>query len=428
MNSILIDAVIFLDIDPNATRNGEPCLPLEKFLGRSAIQRLLYQLGQIEAKCCMVIANNESPGVLGMVSGQASEIDLGQMIVDVCTSKRTTPMENFADQVIVLQANTVLDIRFFRKIKQCAAPVKIFSDDGPPFYLAKVHADQITQIVGAEGDLGEYLVETPDMTNIPTSTIPKYVPSMRRSFPPYRQMLDDISDLELAGDKVMDAAQKGVLDFPARYLHPVPENYLARALSGTSITPNQITIYSAILAFIGTYLFATQWYLPALILAVIAGILDGVDGKLARIKLLSSPYGDRLDHTLDISFEFSWYIALAWGLSQGTGDPGLFWYGFVIIGIMLLARGLSGTYLYLTGRQIHDHTGFDRAVRLFAGRRNIYVLVLLAGYLTNNFLESFKVVALWAAVTAGIYGIRNIIAILHKLYTSRGLGVKYGNK
>ena len=64
---------------------------------------------------------------------------------------------------------------------------------------------------------------------------------------------------------------------------------------------------------------------------------------------------------------------------------GPFGVALALIAVMIGTRGVSGVYKLITGRQIHDHRAFDRAVRLVAGRRNIYVMVLLAGFLVGRF-------------------------------------------
>lgn len=405
-----IDAVIRFDTPPHAARP----LALGKFLGRSSLQRALYHMARTGIRCCALVYVEDGAQFVQQVGAQVEEIDIGDMAVCAVGSADTRELQQaLADKVVIVRADFVFDRRLLEKIAAHGAAARLVAPGGEVLGLAKLKNEDARGLL-CSGELQPGIKSMHGLQDVKTDSIPKYVPNMRRSFAPYWQFIEDDADLRSAADKVMDSAQKGVLDFPARYLHPIPENLLARLLAHTSITPNQITIISAILAFIGTYWFATQQYAGALFMAVVAGILDGVDGKLARIKLLSSPFGDRLDHSLDVSFEFSWYIAIGWGLYQSTGDWSLFSYGFLIVVIMLLARALSGLYLLQTGHQIHDHTSFDRTVRLFAGRRNIYVLILLIGYLSDSFLTSFYVVIIWGIATVAIYALRNIIVFARR--------------
>ena len=379
------------------------------------MQRILHQLARKGIRTCVVLDLDNERGTASTLKSQVDELSVEQMGVCYVKAKSFDGTTlTWSSQVIVVQADLVFDSRLMDRLVEQGTPAKMTASSGQVLGLVRLSSQDV-ELLQLDQDLKVQIESLKHLPELSTKSIPKYVPSMRRSYPPYWQVLDRESDLNRAASKVMDSVQKGVLDFPARYLHPIPENLLTKLAAKTAITPNQITIFSAILAFVGTYWFATQAYLPALLIAVVAGILDGVDGKLARVKLLSSPFGDRLDHTLDVSFEFSWYVAIGWGLYQSTGDWSLFMYGFILIGIMLVARALSGIYLLQTGHQIHDHTTFDRVVRLFAGRRNIFVFVLFFGYLTGSFLMSFYVVILWAALTVGIYALRNIMVLARKL-------------
>ena len=408
-----IDALVVLD--SQSSQFGRKPLPLRKFLGRSSTQRILYQLARKGVRCCAVFDIDGSRDTAFTLKSQAEELSIEHMGVYYVNAKSLEGVVlTWSSQVIVVQADLVFDERLMDKLIEHGAPARMTVWSEQPIGLARLNSEDV-KLLRFDQDLGVQLESLVHLSELSIGNITQYVPSMRRSFPPYWQVLDREPDLDKAASKVMDSVQKGVLDFPARYLHPIPENFLAKLVAKTAITPNQVTIFSAVLAFVGTYWFATQAYLPALLIAVVAGILDGVDGKLARIKLLSSPFGDRLDHTLDVTFEFSWYIAIGWGLYQSTGDWSLFVDGFVLIGIMLVARALSGIYLLQTGRQIHDHTKFDRVVRLFAGRRNMFVFVLLFGYLTDNFLSSFYVIIFWAVFTVVIYALRNIVVFARKL-------------
>lgn len=244
-------------------------------------------------------------------------------------------------------------------------------------------------------------------------TLPEYLPDLRRHLPVTWTPIRSEADQHRASRNLFDAAQKGVLDFPARYLHPLPENGLVRLLAGTPVTPNAVTLLTGLLGFTATGLFATGRdgaVGAALAIALVVNVLDGVDGKLARVRLQASRFGDRLDHLLDVTFEFSWYLAIGWGL-RATGAPGSpLAAGIALIGVMLASRALSGVYKAFSGRQIHDHRAFDRGFRLVAGRRNIYVLVLMAGWMAGRLDLALLLSLWWGAVTATVYLVRSGMA------------------
>ncbi|GAW92093.1 NTP transferase domain-containing protein [Calderihabitans maritimus] len=85
----------------------------------------------------------------------------------------------------------------------------------------------------------------------------------------------------------------------ARYFNRKISVVLSSWLAWTRITPNQVSIFNAVLCFLSAILFATGHFLWAGLTAQIASIIDGIDGELARLKFLKSPFGELLDSVLD---------------------------------------------------------------------------------------------------------------------------------
>lgn len=304
-----------------------------------------------------------------------------------------------ANEVLWIDGDAVHDPRLYRAAWEADAPARVI--DGEPVGLTKIGAELARARL--EARIGDWSV---GLRDIELGSLETYLPEMRRHLRPYSVRLETSDDRRRAEYLVLDAAQKGTLDFPARFLHPIPENHLARAFVRTPLTPNHVTVISAVVAFTATFLFLRGSYLAGFVLALFTNVLDGVDGKLARITLRMSEAGDRLDHVLDVSFEFTWYLALGWTLSRPGPDLGPLFVGVAIIATMLACRAASGVYRLLSGRSIHDHRAFDRAFRLVAGRRNIYVLVWLAGQLTGHLALAFEAVLGYAGLTLGVYLVR----------------------
>src|SRR3546814_6762738 len=59
------------------------------------------------------------------------------------------------------------------------------------------------------------------------------------------------------GDALLAQAQKGCLDWPARFIHPPIENMMVRLLLPTPITPNMVTLITAVVGFASIAAFAT---------------------------------------------------------------------------------------------------------------------------------------------------------------------------
>src|SRR3546814_14189580 len=77
-----------------------------------------------------------------------------------------------------------------------------------------------------------------------------------------------------------------------------PYTTLFLTLLPTPITPNMVTLITAVVGFASIAAFATGWLWTGLLLMLFLGPLDGVDGKLARTRLQYSLWGD-LEHVAD---------------------------------------------------------------------------------------------------------------------------------
>jgi hypothetical protein len=117
-----------------------------------------------------------------------------------------------------------------------------------------------------------------------------YVPGMRRSVWPVFFPAPLPEFRPLAERLLRDATQSGVLDFPALVHAPI-EKWLVSHLCRTTITPNQITLGTGVLGFSVTVLYALGYLWAGALLALIIGVLDGLDGKLARLKVQMTKAG-----------------------------------------------------------------------------------------------------------------------------------------
>ncbi len=382
-------------------------------LGRSPFQRHLKHLGGLGVvKIIVPLSGSEGDAALEeQCREQAPAVLLGgceMVFLHPGSGGQSDPSEG-DDAVVLVAADSVLDPRIYRAVFGAPGPAWVGdrADRTGDQSSGEVVGVGLRTVRGADAHDG-FLGDTEK--RILVEELDAYLPDLRRTLRPYWVSALSADDRARAADLILDSAQKGVLDFPARYLHPPAENFSARLLSGTAVTPNQVTFVTAITGFTTTYLFATGSYGLGLLLALVTNVLDGVDGKLARIKLQTSPFGNTLDHTLDVSFEFSWYVALGWGLSGGVVRSGPFGAALALIVVMVSTRAISGVYKLITGRQIHDHRAFDRAVRLVAGRRNIYVMFLLAGFLVDRVGAAFTLCLWWALGTLGVYVARTLMA------------------
>jgi phosphatidylglycerophosphate synthase/molybdopterin-guanine dinucleotide biosynthesis protein A len=233
--------------------------------------------------------------------------------------------------------------------------------------------------------------------------------SLRRKLRPYWFPAPAPQQRKRAQHQLLDAAQKGSIDFPAMVHAPI-ENFLISHLCRTAITPNQLTAMTNLVAWGATFLFATGHLGWGTILALVVGVLDGLDGKQARVKIETSKVG-KLEHWFDALFENSWWIALAYYLQGSERLPNAFGYLALLIGAEAIAGLAKWSVIRFCGRTIDEIGNFNRIVRLVGGRRNIYIWIFALGVLWGNPVQGFKLMAWWGVVTTAVQVPRAAFAV-----------------
>ena len=231
-----------------------------------------------------------------------------------------------------------------------------------------------------------------------------YVQSMRRSVRPVFFPAPSLERRPFAERLLRDRTQKGVLDFPA-LLHAPIEKWLVSHLCRTSITPNQITLGTGVLGLGVTLLYAGGYLWAGVLLALVIGVLDGIDGKLARLKAQTTKLGKK-EHDLDYFIETSWWAALAYHFHAA----GQIRYAYVIFCAFFafdrLERVAKQAVQRRIGRNLDDFARFDRLVRIVAGRRNIdtwlFTFFLVIGAPATGFIW----LCFWGMASAVIHILR----------------------
>src|SRR5947199_3555357 len=229
---------------------------------------------------------------------------------------------------------------------------------------------------------------------------------MRRQVRPVSFPAPSEQNHSLAERVMLDSAQKGTLDLPA-YLHAPIETAIISLLCETRITPNQITIGGFIIGCSATAAFALGRVGLGILAALIFGIVDGLDGKQARVKIETTEHG-KWEHHLDYLIENSWWAAIAFQLWRSGQFPNAFYFLALLIGSHLLDEFAKRRAKMVEGRLLDDVTQFDRAFRLIAARRNVYVWILACGFLLDAFPQSYAVICGWAAFSSAVHLMRSI--------------------
>jgi len=232
-----------------------------------------------------------------------------------------------------------------------------------------------------------------------------YQPEVRHRVPPFWQVVETPADAEHCKRALLSGAQKRTLDAIAWYINRPIENLLTLHVADWPITPNQVTMLTALLGFIVTGLFLAGYWLPAVLLALVVNVLDGVDGKLARVKALSTRLG-QLEHSLDLLYEQSWYIAFAWATFMQRRAVLVLVVGLLMLWWDNFARHVSMQFRQVTGIPLSDYAPFDRTFRRYDGRRNIYVMYMLLGVIAGRPFYALCAMALHALLTGIVYIVR----------------------
>jgi 1L-myo-inositol 1-phosphate cytidylyltransferase / CDP-L-myo-inositol myo-inositolphosphotransferase len=311
-----------------------------------------------------------------------------------------------AARLLVIQGDVVFDIRLLRALLAQTSSAMLIDSSAPETNRGKLCGAALLQREWAaarnvsvesallEG-LKQHTVEALDVANQPL-----YDPGLRRSLRPFCFPAPALADKQAAESVLFDSAQKGTLDFPA-WIHAPIEKFLLRYLCRTSITPNQLTISWAIAACLTTIFFATGHLIWGIVLALVVGILDGLDGKQARIKVETTA-GGKIEHHLDSFFDVVWPTALAFHFYASGQLPSAFYY----LAVLLIGEGVDGiakAIIYSAYARLMIAPGlFDQLVRLIGGRRNIYIWVLVVAVILGAPAKALIVMAWWELMTAVI--------------------------
>jgi len=332
--------------------------------------RIVRDLAAYETDSCVVLATDpREPAV-----GDTRVLEEGGKIIDI---GKDIAEANCVDTGIFL-----CSARLFTYIEEAAREGKTELADS--IGKAAVHGDAETFDIGESGG---------------------YSSKMRKEVMAWWVDVDTEEDLRRARELVVEDASKNPSDLLACYVHKPIENRLVGWISRYSVTPNQLSVVVNVLAYLATALFFVGQLLPGSILTFAVGIADGLDGKLARVRFQASRVGS-LEHSFDLLFEFSWFIALSWHLwrSSGSGTPLVL--AMLIVLFVAFYRHIYDQFRRAMGRSLDDYGRFERVFRRVAGRRNLYNIWILVGILVGVPLYSLLIVLVHAATTAVVYSVR----------------------
>jgi phosphatidylglycerophosphate synthase len=234
---------------------------------------------------------------------------------------------------------------------------------------------------------------------------PTYVAALRRNVRPVFFPAPAPELMRLAEKFPRDVAQNGVLDAPGFFDSPI-EDWIVKKLCRTAIRPNHVTFATMVIGLAVTALFASGRLWWGVALAYVIEVLDGVDGKLARTKVETTPAGE-WEHEIDYTIELSWWTGLAFHF-RATGLTNAYWLLALYVVSDLVDRLAKRAVKKKIGRNLDDVSNFDRFVRCIGARRNINIWILIAALALRDPGNGFVLICWWMAVLAIVHLVRAV--------------------
>jgi len=248
-----------------------------------------------------------------------------------------------------------------------------------------------------------------------------YNSALRKKEPPVLERLTP--ETRVAVEKrLFQGSYKGVTDLVTKYVWPTPARIVTRWCALARMTPNQVTLIGFIMVLAALYLFWKGQFGWGLVCAWIMTFLDTVDGKLARVTLTSSKWGNVFDHGIDLVHPpfwwWAWYVGVgAVGLTMPHGGLAL----AVIVGGYVFQRVEEGIFLALFKVEMHAWRPFDSFFRLITARRNPNLIMLTLALLAGRPDIGFLAVAIWTAICLVVHAVQ----ILQGLMVPKGSVVSW---
>ncbi|MEM0219866.1 MAG: CDP-alcohol phosphatidyltransferase family protein [Thermoproteota archaeon] len=233
-----------------------------------------------------------------------------------------------------------------------------------------------------------------------------YSVNLKRVLSPFVFKISNKDDLKNCKKALLERGQKGI-HFTSQVNKRI-EDFLSFYLVEFSyITPNTITLITNLLAYIVATLFLLNNFLLGILLAFLVSITDGLDGKIARLRGTTSKVGE-LEHSFDTLYEEVWYASFSLAVFSVTGN-----FSNIILGLLIIILNSFIKHLYMqfkasTGIPLTTYSKVDRIFAIVDGRRNVYLLYFLLGFVLKNMQLSLLLSFVHSAITALFYSLSAI--------------------
>src|SRR5947208_1985816 len=392
---------------------------LAELCGVNVLERLLRILQRLGFRRAIVFSS--TPEIVGAQLAKRSwarEQMTVQLVSSVMKPLTVQPLfEQTAERFLIVPSNIYCDARLLAALCANNSSVALV-DSNPPEFARNLIRNPCGPALITRNFLSALSPDTPFLNEltkkidhakidiVDAAKEDDYIVSMRRHVRPLCFSAPPEQSRRVAERIILDSAQNGTVDLPA-YLHAPIETAIISLLCKTRITPNQITIGGFVIGCSATAAFALGRIGLGIIAALILGIVDGLDGKQARVKIEMTERG-KWEHYLDYLIENSWWTAIAFHLWQRAQLRSAFYFLALLVGSHLLDEFVKRRAKMATGRLLDDVAPFDRAFRVIAARRNVYVWVLAGGFLLGAFPYSYAIICGLATVSSTVHPMRSV--------------------
>ena len=331
-------------------------------------------------------------------------------------------LETMADlppdrMVLLLDGNYLFEIRTLRNLLERSDSILHCASDGQPAaaFVGAEHAALAASYMGAGSEGGSSDVPAP-LNRLEISDLDAFDPKLRFVRPPLLEHItrETRSSLETL---LYGNSYRGITDLVTKFVWPKPARQVVALCAKLGLSPNMVTTIGFILMVAASYLFLHGYYLSGLLAGWVMTFLDTVDGKLARVTIQSSRFGDIYDHAIDVIHPPFWYIY--WGLSLAPFQPvlgiNLYEMGWVIAIAYLSGRAIEGVFPFLGGPSVFTWRPFDAWFRLVVARRNPCMIILTLGALIGRPDWGYIGVAGWLSMSTVILLVRLLQGMLARI-------------
>ena len=224
--------------------------------------------------------------------------------------------------VLIIRGDFMFDDRVLRSLseeKNVILEIEAGARSLP--VAAHVHASVALSVL--QGMQDEQCVEVPNLRTITLKDLSNSFSSelLKVNYPYVLSLREH--NREALEKHLFTGSYKGVTDLVTKFCWPVPAQWVTRVCALTGISPNQVTSLSLGLVVLAGVFFSYGYFVLGLALGWVMTFLDTVDGKLARVTVASSKWGNIFDHGIDLIHPPLWYVA--WGFGLLSFSPMLSW-------------------------------------------------------------------------------------------------------